>query len=145
MATSQKAANKERYDMLRRMLEDRRREIQDKLRSLREHLPEEVTTVRDPEEQSVSDFVRDVDFALMQMKSETLAKIDDALSRLDNGTYGICEDCGEPIAENRLKAVPFAALCRDCQELREQEESFEKEARASETRLGADFSLPPLR
>ena len=54
------------------MLEDRRREIHDKLRSLRESLPAEAADVRDAEEQSVDDFVQEVDFALMQMKSETL-------------------------------------------------------------------------
>ena len=60
----------------------------EKLRSLRETLPVEAGEVRDAEEQSVDDFVQEVDFALMQMKSETLAKIDEAILRLEDGTYG---------------------------------------------------------
>jgi len=103
-----------RYAALRGMLEERRREIQEKMRSLRESLPEE--TGVDAEEQSVNDFVRDVDFALMQMKSETLLKIDEALHRLEQGTYGLCTDCGRELTEARLQALPFADRCRDCQE-----------------------------
>lgn len=109
----------ERHQVLRRMLEERRREIKDKLRSLRESLPAEVVEVKDAEEQSVADFVQDVDFALMEMKSATLAKIDEALVRLERGGYGVCGECGLPIAEARLKAVPFADLCRACQEQHE--------------------------
>jgi DnaK suppressor protein len=125
----------ERYTALRSMLEDRRREIQDKLRSLREALPEEAATVRDPEEQSVSDFVRDVDFALMQMKSQTLLGIDEALHRLEEGTYGVCADCAQEIPEARLKALPFATRCRECQERFEVAE--QEDGRAEAPVLGA--------
>ena len=59
----------ERYDELRALLEERRAEIQKKLRSLRETLPADNDNVKDTEEQSVDDFVQEVDFALMQMKS----------------------------------------------------------------------------
>jgi DnaK suppressor protein len=128
-----------RYEVLRSMLEDRRREIHEKLRTLRETLPAEIAEVKDAEEQSVADFVQEIDFTLMQMKSETLAKIDDALRRVENGSYGTCADCLEPISEARLKALPFADLCRDCQEAQELRVA---EARASESRLSA--GLTPL-
>ena len=118
--------DEERQAMLRQMLEERRREIHEKLRSLRETLPAEVVEVRDPEERSVADFVQEVDFALMEMKSATLSKIDEALHRLAEGRYGVCAECGEEIAEARLQAVPFASFCRDCQEEREQLEKDER-------------------
>jgi len=111
--------DRERYELLHTMLEDRRRDIQEKLRSLRETLPAESADVRDPEEQSVDDFILDVDFALMEMKSETLRRIDDALQRLDDGRYGQCEECSAEISASRLRALPFAELCRDCQDARE--------------------------
>lgn len=114
--TARDRVKKERYEVLRRMLEERRREIQDKLRSIRETLPAEIGNVKDTEEQSVADFVQEVDFALMQIKSETLARIDEAIRRLERGDYGECEECGGEIAEARLKALPFAELCRDCQQ-----------------------------
>jgi DnaK suppressor protein len=126
------ARDQERQAMLRQMLEERRREIHEKLRSLRETLPAEVVEVRDPEERSVADFVQEVDFALMEMKSATLSKIDEALQRLGEGRYGVCADCGQEIAEARLQAVPFASLCRDCQEQVEQQERDER------VRLNAD-------
>ena len=119
------AAHDERYQVLKQMLEDRRRDIQDRLRSLRETLPAQVAEVKDAEEQSVQDFVQDVELALMEMKSETLGQIDEAIRRLEAGTYGTCANCSTEIAEARLKALPFALLCRDCQE-------NEEEARASE-------------
>jgi len=59
----------------------------------------------------------------MEMESETLRKIDEALLRLDEGTYGICSECDESISEMRLKALPFATLCRDCQEQAEESEA----------------------
>jgi RNA polymerase-binding transcription factor len=125
----------ERYAVLKTMLEDRRREIQDKLRSLREALPEEMAQVRDNEEQSVNDFVRDVDFALMQMKSDTLVGIDEALHRLEEGTYGLCADCESEIPEARLKALPFATRCRQCQE--QVEAAQQEEDKVETPALGA--------
>jgi DnaK suppressor protein len=113
---------RERYQVLKDMLEARRREIQDKLRSLRETLPDELTNVRDTEEQSVHDFVQDVELALMEMKSETLKKIDEALQRLEEGSYGTCAECGTEISEARLRALPFAVLCIGCQEKAEERE-----------------------
>ena len=86
--------------------------------------------VRDVEEQSVDDFVTEVDMALMQMKSETLSRIDQAIARLEDGTYGLCQECNQDIAAARLKALPFAALCRECQEDTESTVRAAREARA---------------
>ncbi len=113
-------ADRKRYEVLSQMLRDRQSEIKNKLRSLREVLPTESTQVKDAEEQSMEDFVLGMDFALMEMESETLKKIDEALHRLEEGTYGDCVECGLKIAEARLKAVPFAGTCRDCQEQQEE-------------------------
>ena len=130
MARKTQNAKKERYRLLKEMLEDRRREVHEKLRSLRETLPVKAGAVRDAEEQSVDDFVTEVDMALMQMKSQTLAKIDQAMSRLENGTYGLCQDCDDEIPAARLKALPFAPLCRDCQEDAENTVRAAREAKA---------------
>jgi DnaK suppressor protein len=128
--------DRERYLVLKGMLEERRREIQEKLRSLRESLPAEAADVRDVEEQSVDDFVSEVDFALMEMKSETLRQIDVALRRLESGSYGLCVECGAEVSEARLKALPFALMCRDCQTAQE-EEAHSSEERA---RVGDQFA-----
>jgi DnaK suppressor protein len=133
--TEQNIRQQERHALLRQMLEDRRGEIQGKLRSILDTLPEEKASVRDTEEQSVSDFVEEVDFTLMQMKSETLAKIDEALRRLAEGTYGRCLDCGREIPGARLVALPFAARCRDCQE--HQEAAIGYDVRESAPAIGS--------
>jgi DnaK suppressor protein len=76
----------------------------------------------------------DIEFALIQMKSETLIKINDALTRLEQDNYGNCFECGEEIAEKRLRALPFAVRCKDCEEARE---TTEKRERQIASRRGA--------
>jgi len=123
MNRKQNTEDRRRHEVLSQMLTERQAEIRNKLRSLREVLPAAVTQVKDDEERSMEDFVLGMDFALMEMESETLRKIDEALLRLDEGTYGICSECDESISEMRLKALPFATLCRDCQEQAEESEA----------------------
>ena len=100
--------------------------------------------MRDAEEQSVDEFVQEVDLALMQMKSETLKKIDEAIQRLEEGSYGRCEDCDQEIAAARLRALPFAARCRDCQEASEDAVRYEREAKAF-ARLQKELASVTLR
>ena len=83
--------------------------------------------VLDAVESAEADIQEDLEFALVQMKSETLNKITDALTRLEQGTYGNCFECGEEIAEKRLKALPFAVRCKDCEEARENAEQRERQ------------------
>jgi len=145
MSRKDEAIERERYLLLKGMLEDRRREIHEKLRSLREALPAATThDVRDAEEQSVDEFVQEVDLALMQMKSETLKKIDQAIQRLEQGSYGRCEECDQEIAAARLRALPFAVRCRDCQEASEDAVRYEREAKAF-ARLQKELASVTLR
>ena len=60
-------------------------------------------------------FEQQRDLALRERNEQHLAQVDAALSRLDAGTYGACASCGRPIAPERLEAIPWAALCIDCQ------------------------------
>ena len=60
-------------------------------------------------------FDRELGEGLEEGAQQTLAQIDRALARLDEGTYGSCERCGNPIAEERLRARPWATLCIDDQ------------------------------
>jgi DnaK suppressor protein len=144
--TTRKTENndRERYLLLKGMLEDRRREIHEKLRSLREAIPAASHDVRDAEEQSVDEFVQEVDLALMQMKSDTLKKIDAAILRLEQGSYGRCQECDQEIAAPRLRALPFAVLCRDCQEQAEDRVRYEREAKAF-ARLQKELASVTLR
>ena len=60
------------------------------------------------------------------MKAETLHKIEEALRRLDESTFGYCFECGEEISERRLRALPFAVRCKDCEEAREMAQQRER-------------------
>ncbi len=64
---------------------------------------------------------REINFILSDRERVKLKQIDDALERLDEGNYGVCESCGLEIAEERLTAMPFSRLCRDCQQDQERE------------------------
>jgi DnaK suppressor protein len=86
-----------------------------------------VDTALDDGDWSVVDLSEDISLRQLSTHKDTLRKIDEALRKLDEGTYGICEDCGEEISEERLKILPFAIYCTDCQERREQLEEIEKE------------------
>jgi DnaK suppressor protein len=58
-------------------------------------------------------FMRELDEGLEENADKVLGAIDAALARIEDGTYGTCEVCGKPIAEERLEAVPYATLCID--------------------------------
>lgn len=60
---------------------------------------------------------RELAIESMNRRWETLHLVDAALGRIDEGTYGECSDCGEAISPPRLKALPWAQRCRDCQEV----------------------------
>ena len=120
-----------RYDELKGILEERRREImeqvQGKIRDVRsEGANGPQLGVLDAAETSESDIQDEIEFALIQMKSETLNKIEEALHRLEEGTFGYCFECGEEISERRLRALPFAVRCKDCEEARESAEQRER-------------------
>ncbi|MSO48735.1 MAG: TraR/DksA family transcriptional regulator [Acidobacteria bacterium] len=135
VTTSKKRAKSDssrvRYVELKRILEERRREIlaqvQEKMRDVRaEGGIGEGQGVLDAAESSEADIQDDIEFALIQMKSETLNRIGEALARLDEGTFGNCFECGDEIAERRLRALPFAVRCKDCEEARELAERRER-------------------
>lgn len=123
-------ANTIHYDELRHMLIARRRDllnqIQTGLRDARSEASEHTryriesgeTTEVHPED--------DLAFALIQLKGEVLTRIDEAMRRLDEGTYGNCGECSGAIAAPRLRALPFAVRCKDCEEMHERSERRER-------------------
>ena len=121
---TKKKIRKDRYDELKGILEERRLEIigevQHKIRDVRtEGAAVAQQGVRDEAESSEAEIQDDIEFALLQMKAETLSKITEALSRLEEGSYGYCYECGAEITRQRLRALPFAVRCKACEEARE--------------------------
>ncbi len=64
--------------------------------------------------------LREQRLALRDVAQSQLAQIEKALERVDDGTYGICADCGEAIALERLEIIPYATLCVRCQQKQDQ-------------------------
>ena len=131
-----------RYSHLKLMLDERRKEIlsevQGRIRDQREaDAWGKVNEVMDAGESSEADIQEDIEFALIQMKAETLTKINDALTRLEDGAYGYCSDCGGEISDKRLRALPFAVRCKDCEEGREM--AIEREKVLAQKRNGPAF------
>jgi RNA polymerase-binding protein DksA len=62
---------------------------------------------------------REIDYTLEENSEHVLSAIDEALQRIETGTFGTCVRCGKPINEERLEAIPYATRCIDCQRLAE--------------------------
>ena len=109
------------------MLEKRHRELASQIKGrIRDGRAQDITTdLRGPLGSDSSDVPEtavdeDIDLALTELKAETLRSVGAALTRLDDGTYGYCSECEDEIPEARLKAMPFAIRCRECESTREE-------------------------
>jgi DnaK suppressor protein len=83
---------------------------------------------------------REINFILSDRERVKIKQIDDALDRLADNTYGVCDSCGLEIAEERLNAMPFTRLCRDCQQDMEREAKSQRridDERNSYRKLGS--------
>lgn len=88
-----------------------------------------VETALDDGDWSVIDLSEDISFRKLSTHREILLIIDEALRKLNEGTYGMCDECGEEIAPERLRVLPFAIYCRDCQEKKELLDAVERSER----------------
>ena len=118
MATRTAFTSKE-LDELRQALLKEQAELRAQLAELEEStfstpqsdLSGEVDFDEQPADSGTATFERERDLSLENNIRDLLEKIDKALERMNNGTYGICERCGKPIEKARLKALPYANLC----------------------------------
>ena len=112
-------SNSSRLGTLRDILARLRDETYQKILAFRRDQGEEVLT-SPGDEMDVARSTSDVEThaSLIERSEDRLRLIDQALARVENGTYGTCGECGEDIPVERLKALPFALLCVDCQEKR---------------------------
>jgi DnaK suppressor protein len=126
-----KAMAPERRDALQRMLMGKRQELMQEITgnlgaSLTEDQRRRLESAMDVGDQSLMDLDRELGISLMEMRNKRRQLIDDALARLEDGSYGLCDECGVEINEKRLAAVPFAKLCVTCQSKQELIEKIEK-------------------
>lgn len=103
---------------LRQKLTDKRWELRQRLDRISANVRQSLDS--DSEERAKQLDNSEVVDALGNESREELKKITSALRRMDEGLYGLCEECGQPIAEGRLHAYPYAVACIDCAELAEE-------------------------
>jgi DnaK suppressor protein len=102
---------------IKKIKEELLKKRQEILESLSNHNSEELNEksgVEDAADIVTSELSRETVYKLSQVDRETLFLIDIALKKIENGTYGVCEECGAPIGEKRLEAIPWVRLCIDC-------------------------------
>src|SRR3990172_408843 len=111
-------------DMLLRMREDLVKDIARRSKATTEGTTPDIGDILD----SVSEErTRELDMILTDREKQNLKQIDDALERIEEKTYGLCEECGVKIPRARLKVVPFAKYCVECKEVIEREEKYTRE------------------
>ena len=134
-----------RKPALKVLLLDQQREIQGELRSrIRDGRGDRWAQGGDEQERADADNQDDVDFSVLQMKADTLSRINEALARLERGQSGLCQVCWRPISAQRLLALPFAVRCRDCESRREQDARRAQAAGADHSGVAA-FPSPGKR
>jgi DnaK suppressor protein len=95
-------------------------EVKDQLKSsIGDGYQEMLSTARDEEDQATVSLMAETSLTLLGPKRQELEAIEEALLRLDNGSYGWCEMCGQAIEPRRLEIMPETPLCRNCMSQRE--------------------------
>ena len=112
-------------DRFRELLVEERRRVLDAIEYLHKENPGSIEDeTEDQTQDNLADTAtatldREIDYTLEENSEHVLEAIEAALKRIDDGTYGTCVNCGKPIAEERLAAIPWATHCIDCKRLEE--------------------------
>ena len=124
--------NARKREKLRTLLEERRSEIEGSVSSMAEEM-RELGTDQDDENGSLGNHIADDGANVAEAErivtvtedlQDILAQVNAALERMNEGTYGTCQRCGRPIADERLEAFPYVAFCIECQSLLEREQAL---------------------
>jgi DnaK suppressor protein len=126
------AATQKRHELLKRLLLKKRNEVVEGLeaRMGRRLVPEagqKIDSAMDSADLSSQDMDQGIDYSLLEMKYEQYKDIADAFRKLQNNTYGLCEECGEEIDIKRLQVNPLARYCITCKTRKEEIEKIQKE------------------
>jgi DnaK suppressor protein len=125
-------AMKKRNELLAKLLLKKRNEVVENLeaqmgRKLVREAGQKIDSAMDSADQSALDMDQGIDYSLLEMKYEQYKDIADAFRKLQNNSYGQCEECGEEIAIKRLEVNPLARFCITCKTKKEELENIQKE------------------
>lgn len=126
------AAVSKRKDMLKRLLLKKRNDVVQGLetqmgRKLTHDSGQKIDSAMDSADQSAQDVDQGIDYSLLEMKYEQYKDIADAFRKLENSSYGICEECSGEISIKRLEVNPLARYCIECKTHKEELEKIQKE------------------
>lgn len=119
--------DKEKLQFFKELLLKRREEILKELRETLKDLEEGQENLPDTVDQAARESQLALGLRLRDREQKLLKKIERALQKIEEGTYGICEACGAEIDEKRLMARPEATLCIDCKRAQEKMEKIRGE------------------
>lgn len=108
-----------KFNQIRSRLENEQKHLLDELEQSTANVrPAEERREGSPfgkrEEEATESFEFEKRLALEKRIRDQLAEVEHALEKFEKGTYGLCDNCGQPIAEDRLEALPYASLCVEC-------------------------------
>lgn len=114
--------NKKKLESFKNLLNERLSELLEQANETVDVMSDHKENLPDPSDRATLESDRNFTLRIRDRERKLIGKIKDALERIDNGTYGICEECGEDISEKRLLARPVTTLCIDCKKKQETDE-----------------------
>jgi DnaK suppressor protein len=114
--------NKKDLAYFRQKLEDMSSSILTEAEKTISDMTDHTDNYPDPTDRASAESDRSFELRIRDRERKLLSKIKEAIERIDNGSYGICDDCGDDIAVERLEARPVTTYCIDCKTRQEQEE-----------------------
>jgi DnaK suppressor protein len=120
---TQEQIDKRGIERLKRFLLEKREEIIGDVMHIRASSQEMGRDgIQDTADEASNLYNQQILLSLSESQRKTLREVDEALDRIDEGTYGVCDDCGNPVAPKRLFIKPFAKYCVRCQSVIEKQE-----------------------
>jgi DnaK suppressor protein len=121
---SSKALNKKELKKFQDLLEEKRKAVLERAREMLsvENMSLDTNDLPDEMDLASSEYLQSFEFRLRGREKSLLNKLDLALKKIEDGTFGVCEICEEPIGKKRLEARPETTLCIKCKEDQEREE-----------------------
>ena len=123
-ATQSKQLTKKELKKFQELLEEKRKAVLDRARQMLsvENMALDTNDLPDEMDLASSEYLQSFEFRLRGREKSLLSKLDLALKKIEDGTFGVCEICEEPIGKKRLEARPETTLCIKCKEDQEREE-----------------------
>jgi DnaK suppressor protein len=122
-ATQSKALTKKELKKFQELLEEKRKDVLDRARRmLDEGMVLDANDLPDEMDLASSEYIQSFEFRLRGREKSLLSKLDLALKKTEDGSFGVCVICAEPIGKKRLEARPETSLCIKCKEDQEREE-----------------------